>query len=198
LPPTPRAARSLRWLAWPAAALVSLGLVSHASSSAFSSKTTNSGNRLSVGTVDLADDDAGAAVLSLTDLAPGASGAQCIAVTSSGSLASAVKLYAEDVAVTKGLGGYVAWTVTQGTGGSSSSCSGFTPLASGFTVYSGTLAAFTTTATAYARGVGTWFPSGKATETRTFQLGYAVSASAPDSVQGGTASFSLVWEAQNT
>ncbi|SDS60206.1 Camelysin metallo-endopeptidase [Friedmanniella luteola] len=198
MPPTPRAARSLRWLVWPAAALVTLGLVSHSSYSAFSSKVTNGGNKLAAGTVSLADDDAGAAALSLTNLKPGASGSRCIAVTSTGTLASSVKLYAAEVAVTKGLGSYVTWTVTQGTGGSFGSCTGFTALASGSSVYTGTLAAFTTAASSFGTGVGTWAPSGASTETRSYQLAYAVSPNAPDSVQGGTAAFDLVWEAQNT
>ncbi|GAA1436827.1 hypothetical protein GCM10009616_37510 [Microlunatus lacustris] len=198
MPPTSRAGRSIRWLLWPAAALVTFGLVGQASYSAFSSKTSNPGNNLAVGTVTLADDDAGAALLSLTNLKPGSSGSRCIAVTSTGSLASVVKLYTTDATVTRGLSSFVTLTVTQGTGGTFSSCTGFIPAPSGSGVYSGTLATLTSSATAYASGLGSWAPTGKATETRTFQVGYAVSGTTPDSAQGGSVTFDLVWEAQNS
>lgn len=198
MPPTSRAGRSLRWLLWPVAALATLGLVGQASYSAFSSKTTNPGNNLAVGTVNLADDDAGSALLSLTNLKPASSGSRCLAVTSTGSLPSAVKLYTTDATVTRGLSSYVTLTVTQGTGGTFSSCTGFTPTSSGSVVFSGTLASLTSSATSYGSGLGSWAPTGKAAETRTFQVAYTVSGTTPDSAQGGTVAFDLVWEAQNS
>jgi len=197
-PPSHRAVRRSRWLLWPFAALLSLVVVGQASYSAFSAKVVNSGNVLGVGTVVLNDDDSGSALFSLSNLRPGSSGSRCIAVTSSGSLPAAVKLYATDATTTKSLSTYVSWTVTQGTGGSYSSCSGFTALSSGATVYSGTLAGFTGSATSYSNGVGSWSPAGGSTDTRTFQVAYVISSSTPDSAQGGTASFGLTWEAQNS
>jgi predicted ribosomally synthesized peptide with SipW-like signal peptide len=197
-PPTRRAVRRSRWLVWPLAALVTLGVVGQASYAAFSAKVVSTGNSLGAGTVVLTDDDSGSALFSLTNLKPGASGSRCVAVTSTGTLPSAVRLYATDVATTKSLASYVTWTVTQGTGGSYSSCSGFTALTSGSSVYSGTLAGFTGAATTYGSGVGSWGPTGNASETRTFQLAYALSTSTPDTAQGGTASFGLTWEAQNS
>lgn len=198
MPPSPRDARHLRWLLWPLAAAASLAVVGQASYAAFSAKVANTGNSVAVGSVTLADDDSGTALLSLTNLKPGSSGSRCIAVTSTGTLASSVKLYATDVVTTKSLGSYVTLTVTQGTGGSFSSCTGFTPLTTGSAVSSGTLAAFTSTATGYGTGVGTWTPTGNAAETRTYQFAYAVSPTTPDTAQGGTATFGLTWEAQNT
>lgn len=198
MPPTSRAGRLVRWLLWPAAALATLGLVGQASYSAFSARTENPGNNLAVGTVNLADDDAGSALLSLTNLKPGSSGSRCLAVTSSGSLPSVVKLYTTDAAVTRGLSSYVTLTVTQGTGGTFSSCTGFTPTTTGSAVFSGTLATLTSTATTYGSGLGSWAPTGKVAETRTFQVGYAVSGTTPDTAQGGTVTFDLVWEAQNS
>ena len=79
-----------------------------------------------------------------------------------------------------------------------SSCTGFTALSGGASVYSGTVTAFTGAATSFSTGVGSWTPSGSATEARTYQVGYAVSSSTPDSAQGGTASFGLTWEAQSS
>ncbi len=198
MPPSRRAVRRSRWLVWPLAALVTLGVVGQASYSAFSARVNNQGNNFAAGTVVLADDDSGTALFSLSNLKPGSSGSRCIAVTSTGSLPSAVKLYATDAATTKALATYVSWTVTQGTGGTFSSCSGFTALTSGSAVYSGTLAGFTGAATTYATGVGSWAPTGNASDTRTFQLAYAVSSSTPDTAQGGTATFGLTWEAQNS
>jgi len=197
-PPSRRAVRRSRWLFWPLAALLTLAFVGQASYAAFSARVTNVGSNLGAGTVALTDDDSGSALLSLTNLRPGSSGSRCIAVTSSGTLPSAVKLYATDAASTKGLAAYVSWTVTQGTGGSYSSCSGFTALSSGSTVYSGTLSGFTGSATTYASGLGSWSPTGNASDTRTFQVAYALSSSTPDTAQGGTASFGLTWETQNS
>lgn len=196
-PPSRRAVRRSRWLVWPIAALLSLGVVGQASYSAFTAKVSNTGSTLAAGTVVLNDDDSGSALLSLTNLRPGSSGSRCIAVTSSGSLPSSVKLYATDAATTKTLATYVGWTVTQGTGGTYASCSGFTALSSGSSVYSGTLAGFTGSATSYGSGLGSWSPSGSGSDTRTFQFAYTVSTSTPDTAQGGTATFGLTWEAQN-
>lgn len=198
MPPSRRAVRRSRWLVWPAALVVTLGAVGQASYAAFSAKVSNPGNNLAAGTVVLADDDSGSALFALSNLKPGSAGSRCIAVTSTGTLPAAVKLYATDVATTKALASYVSLTVTQGTGGTFSSCSGFNALGSGSAVYSGTLAAFTASATSYASGVGSWAPTGSGSETRSFQFAYSVSNSTPDSAQGGTATFGLTWEAQNT
>jgi predicted ribosomally synthesized peptide with SipW-like signal peptide len=198
MPPSRRAVRRARWLVWPLAALLTLGIVGQASYSAFTARVSSTGNSLGAGSVTLADDDSGSALFSLGNLKPGSSGSRCIAVTSTGTLPAAVKLYATDAASTKSLATYVSWTVTQGTGGAYSSCSGFTALPSGSAVYSGTLASFTGSATTYASGLGSWAPTGSASDTRTFQFAYVLSSSTPDTAQGGTATFGLTWEAQNT
>lgn len=197
-PPTVRAVRSARWLLWPAAAVVTLLVVGQASYATFSAKASNSDNTFAAGSVNLADDDSGSALLSLTDLKPGSTGSRCIAVTSTGTLPSVVKLYATDAATTKSLAGYVTVAVTQGTGATYGSCTGFTPLSSGSAVYSGTIAAFTAAATTFGSGVGNWAPTGRSAETRSFQFAYSVSSATPDSAQGGTAGFGLTWEAQTT
>lgn len=198
MPPSVRAVGRSGWVPWLMAVVLTTGLVAPASYAAFSARVSNSGNSLALGSVNLSDDDAGTALLSLTNLKPGSSGSRCIAVISTGTLASAVRLYATDVATTKGLSSYITLNVTQGTGGTFGSCSGFTPLGSGSAIYSGTLAGFTGAATGYPSGVGSWTPSGNGTETRSFQFAYTVSSAVPDSAQGGTAAFGLTWEAQNT
>src|SRR5688572_22513092 len=61
--------------------------------SAFSAATSNAGNTFSAGTVTLADNDAGVAMLSLSNAKPGNTDTGCITVTYTGSLASTVRLY---------------------------------------------------------------------------------------------------------
>jgi hypothetical protein len=175
---------------------VSTGLVWQASYAAFSAQTINPNNTWAVGSVTLSDDDAGAAMFSATNLKPGATGAHCIVVTSNGTLPAAVKLYGTGLSTTNGLSSYINLTVTQGTGGSFGSCTGYTQAATNPSVYSGTLAGFT--ANSYATGLGIWTPTGAASEARTFQFTYTVSATPPDTTQGGTASVNFVWESQNT
>lgn len=196
--PTLRTRRLISWAAVPAALLLSGGLVATASYSAFSATTSNPTNNWTSGSVTLTDDDNDTAMFNATNLKPGSTGTKCIAVTSTGSLASAVKLYATTPATTKSLSTYLNLTVTQGTGGGFASCTGFTPLATGSSVYAGTLAAFGTSATSYATGLGTWAPTGTASETRVYQFTYTLDAAAPNSSQGGTASVGFTWEAQNT
>ncbi|HWC21310.1 MAG TPA: hypothetical protein VG502_03330 [Flexivirga sp.] len=176
----------------------SAAVVWHASYSAFSAQTTNPSSNWTAGTVGLSDDDSNTALFSATGLKPGSTGTKCIAVTSTGSLASAVKLYGTNSSTTNALAGSINLSITQGTGGGFGSCTGFTALATGAGVYSGTLDAFGKSATSYATGLGTWAPTGSGSETRVYQITYTLDAAAPNTVQGGTASIGLTWEAQNS
>jgi Tfp pilus assembly protein PilW len=186
---TPRTARLAGWIAIPVALLTSGLVISQASYSAFSSVASNPASNWTAGSVAIADDDAGSALFT---------GTKCITVTSSGSLASLVKLYGVGSTTTNGLSSFITLTVTQGTGGNFGSCTGFTPLATGSAVFSGTLAAFGTTATNYATGLGTWAPTGASPETRVYRLTYTVDAAAPNTSQNGTAAIAFTWEAQNS
>ncbi len=195
--PTARQTRAMRWAALPVALIVSGLVIGQASYAAFTSTTSNATNNWSVGTVALTDDDATTAMFTATNLAPGATGTKCIVVTSTGSLASTVKLYGTAPTTTNALSTHINLSVVQGTGGTFGSCTGFAPLAVGSSVYSGTLAGFGSAATSFATGLGTWTPTGTASESRTFQFTYTVSAAAPNTTQGGTASTGFTWEAQN-
>lgn len=195
---TPRAARLAAWIAIPAALVASGVVVSTASYAAFSSTTVNPTNNWTAGSVALSDDDNNTALFTANNLKPGSTGANCIAVTSTGSLPSAVKLYGTNVSTTKDLAANVNLTVEQGTGGGFGSCSGFTPAATGSSLYSGTVAGFGAASTNYATGVGTWAPTGTASETRVYRVTYTVSSTAPNTVQGGTAALGFTWEAQNS
>jgi hypothetical protein len=194
-----RAEKLANWLALPLAILLSGATIGTASFAAFSATTTTPTNNWSAGTVALSDDDAATALFTATNLEPGSTDTRCIAVTSTGSLESAVRLYGTGATTTNALSSHITVTITQGTGGSfSGGCGGFTPLASGSAVYTGSLADFGTTATSYATGLGTWAPTGSAPETRVFRFVYTLDAGAPNTTQGGTAALGFTWEAQNT
>lgn len=185
--------------------VVSGALVTGSSYSVFSATTNNAPNSWSAGSVVLSDDDSGVALFSITALKPGATGTKCILVTSTGTLPSTVKLYTSQssptYATTNALAGSINLTITQGTGGTTSSCSGFTPLGSNATVYSGTLAGFASSASGFATGLpaaGTWAPTGSGSETRSYQFVYTLDAAAPNTTQNGTATIGFTWEAQNS
>jgi hypothetical protein len=181
-----------------AGVLASAGVVWEASYSAFSATATNPTSNWSSGTVALSDDDTNTALFTAANLKPGATGTKCIAVTSTGSLASTVKLYGTSSATTNALSSYVNLTITQGTGGTFGSCTGYTPLATGSSVFAGTLAGFAGTSTGFASGLGSWAPTGTGSETRVFQLTYTIDSAVPNSAQGGTAALGFTWEAQNS
>ena len=196
--PSRRFAKIATLLAVPAAIAVSGLVVSQASYSAYSATTVNPTNNWATGTVALTDDDTNTAAFTATNLKPGSTGTKCLAVTSTGSLASTVKLYATSPATTKNLAANINFKVVQGTGGSFGDCTGFTPLASGADLYSGTVAGFASAHTGFTNGLGTWAPTGKADETRTYQVTYSIRTEAPDTTQGGTAALGLTFEAQNS
>ncbi|GGL05182.1 hypothetical protein JOE58_003195 [Curtobacterium luteum] len=195
---TPRAARLAAWIAVPAALVASGVVVSTASYSAFSATTVNPTSNWTAGTVALSDDDANTALFTVTGLKPGSTGTNCIAVTSTGSLPSTVKLYGTNAATTNALATNINLTVEQGTGGGFGSCTGFTAAATSGTLYTGTVGGFGSTSTNFASGIGTWAPTGTASETRVYRFTYTVPTSAPNSIQGGTAALGFTWEAQNS
>ncbi|MDF2045968.1 hypothetical protein [Microbacterium sp. Kw_RZR3] len=173
-------------------------LVSTASYSAFSATTSNPSNNWSAGSVGLTNSSPNSAAFDATNLKPGSTGTTCVAVTSTGTLPAAVKLYATNASQSQGIGDWLNLTVTQGTGGGNGSCNGFSPISSGASVYDNTLSSFVNGATDYGSGVGNWAPAGGSSpETRTFQITYAVSTNAPSSIMGATANVNFTWEAQN-
>lgn len=195
---TPRAARLAAWIAVPAALVASGVVVSTASYSAFSATTTNPTSNWTAGTVALSDDDSNTALFTVTGLKPTSSGTKCIAVTSTGSLPSTVKLYGTNPSTTNGLATNINLTIEEGTGGGFGSCTGFTPAATNGTIYSGTVGGFGTASTNFATGVGNFAPTGAASETRVYRFTYTVPLNVPNTVQGGTAALGFTWEAQNS
>lgn len=118
--------------------------------SAFSSQTTNAANSFAAGTVNLTDNDSGAAMYSVANRKPGQSVTQCIKLTYDGTLASDVKLYT--LSTINAVGAYIDLTVEKGTatGATFPGCGTFT---SESTVYTGTLGGFATAKNSYANGV---------------------------------------------
>ena len=168
---------------------------------AFSASTSSAGNSFSAGTVAIADNDAGSALLSLPAAAPGQSTTSCITVTYSGSLDAGVRLY---TTLSGGLAPYLNLVVTRGTDPSPvfSSCSGFNADGTNYigqgagVIYSGTLAAFPAT---YAAGLVD--PLTGAPETWTagekHSYRFAVTLAANDAAQGLSQTAAFTWEARN-
>ncbi len=168
---------------------------------AFSATTTNAGNTITAGSVTIGDNDAGAAMYSLTNAKPGESVSKCIKVTYTGSLDADVRIYT--TSTIGSLGQYVDLTITPGTQASPSfpSCTGFTA-DSGGPLYTGTLASFGTTKGSYANGVSD-YPGTSATKWVTndavvYQVTATLQSSAPEAAQGlTTGAHTFTWEARN-
>lgn len=179
----------------PLAVVASGAMIWQSSYSAFSATAASPTNNWSAGTVALVDDDNNTAMFTATNLKPGATAVKCIAVTSTGSLAATVKLYGTSYATTNGLADNINLKVEQGTGATTASCAGFTGAS---TLFDSTLSSFGTTKTSFATGLGTWAPTGAASETKAFRVTYVLNANTPDSAQGGTAAVGFTWESQNS
>jgi hypothetical protein len=160
---------------------------------AFTATTANAANSWSAGTVALTDDDAGTAMFTVTGLTPGDTNTRCITVSYSGSADAAVRLYGSITGGT-GLGTYLNLTVERGAGGSFANCTGFVSAES---VYSGTLAGFTSTHTGFANGAGSWAPIGGApVDTMTYR--FTTTLQDNNAAQGLNATAAFTWEAQST
>jgi hypothetical protein len=187
-----------KWAVVPVALMASGLLVWQSSYSAFSATAVNPTNNWTAGTVALTDDDTNTALFTASTLKPGDTGTKCIVVTSSGNLASTVKLYQTGYTTSAGLGTYLNMVIDEGTGGTFSSsgptsCTGFSFVSNDYT---GTLAGFAGK-TSFATGVSSWAPAA-GTVTKTFRFTYTLDAAAPNSAQGGTAATGFTWEAQNS
>jgi hypothetical protein len=169
--------------------------------SSFSRTTANPSNSFSAGTVAIGDNDAGAALLSLSSASPGTGSTGCIRVTYTGSLASSVHLYGS---VSGSLAQYLNVVITRGTQSAPSfpSCSGFSADSTNYigagpgVVYSGTLASFASSHHDFASGVadpGTWTQS----VAHTYQVQLTLPSGAAAAAQGLSSSATFTWEAQN-
>ena len=116
--------------------------------SAFSSTTTSAGNRFTAGTVAVGSNASGSWMYQVSGAKPTDSVTKCTKVTYTGSLDSAVRLYASPVGA---VGNYIDLTITSGTGSPTfPDCNTF--VADGTPVFSGTLKQFADTYNSYATG----------------------------------------------
>lgn len=163
------------------------------SRAAFTDVTDNTGSSFSAGSVELVDDDAGAALFTVTDMTPGQSAAACITVTYAGTLDAPgeVRLYSGGYTGSVPLADALRLTVEEGTGGQFGACDGF----AGTTIVDGTtLDGFATTSSSHATGAGDWTPSDTAQQ-RTYRVTVELDADASNTLQGEQVTdATFVWE----
>jgi hypothetical protein len=184
---SPRLIRTMIVAGLIAGILASGMLVWGSSHALFSGTTTTPANSWAAGTVSIGDDDAAAAMFTVTGILPGDSGSKCITVTYTGNVNADVRLYATLTGT--GLGTYLDTVIDQGTGASFASCTSFVTEVS----TTGTMATFAAARTNFATGFGTWAPTANG-QTRTYRVAWAMQ---PDN--GGinkTADLTLTWEAR--
>jgi hypothetical protein len=164
--------------------------------SAFTGTTSNTGNSFASGTVTLADNDGGTALLSLANAKPADAATGCIKVTYTGSLAAGVRMYGT---VTGSLAQYLTLTVTRGTNTSAfSSCAAFVADATDYigsgagVVYSGNLSAFPASwAAGYVDPTAAW------AQNDAHSYKFVVTVQDNNAAQGLTSTASFTWEARN-
>ncbi len=167
--------------------------------SAFSATTVNPGDSFAAGTVVISDNDANAAMYTITDAKPNDVVTRCIRVTYTGSLPSLVRLYT--TTPINAFGQYVTLSIDKGTMPGATAfpnCTGFTPDAAP-NVFSGTLSSFAAAKTNFANGVAA--NPGVATQWVTNDsLVYRFTLTMQDNqlaVGGSSGIHSFTWEAQN-
>jgi hypothetical protein len=176
-------------------------LVWQGTAAVFTATTSSGTNSWATGTITLTDDNTlDSAMFTATKLIPGATAVEkCVKVTYSGSYATSVKLYTEDLSDPGLIGGFLNLTVQQGTvasGGSFADCTGFvadSPPAQ----FTGTLTAFNTAYdidTHVGAGWGSWSPTGAAEDSRVYRITYAVDSGL--NVPNATATVKFTWEAR--
>lgn len=197
---TPSSATTLRLMAAavPIGVLLSGLLVWQSSHAAFTAQTTNPTNTWSTGTVTLTDNDSDVALFasaSNTNLKPGTTyGPRCIHVTYGGALDADVKLYVQSADVTGQLPPYLNLTVDIETiSGTPTFGTCSTPIGT-TQLYSGTLAALTTTHGGWSTGAGSW--AATTGQVRQYRFSYTITDH--NDAQNKTANAVLTWEAQST
>lgn len=158
------------------------------SEAAFTASVNNSANTFTTGTVVLTDDDSGAAMFVATNMTPGTPVVECITVTYSGTqLPAPVRLYGT---TTGTLDTYLDTTIEIGTGGSFGNCTGFSPTS---TLFTNTLANFSTTHTDWASGLATFTASANPTA-RTFRI--SIDVQDTPAAQGDSSTAVFTFETQ--
>lgn len=175
----------------PLGILLSSVLILGSSYSAFSAKTTNPGNQWKSATVGLNspvyaplfDYNNNPAGKSSPDMSmwPNAVYTNTIQINYTGSARATVKMFAYLGGDSSSIAQYLKLNIKEGA----------------TQIYNGTLAAFTTSSTNYSNAVGTWTPTGNASQTYTVTVtldGATPQSVAAASVNGTT----FTWEAHNS
>lgn len=173
------------------------GMVWQASYAAFTADTSNAANSWQTGTVVLTDNDNRAALFNVTGLKPSTTTtSRCIEVAYSGSLSSDVRLYSPSPGGDTSLAQTLTLRVERGSRSTSlpfGDCSGVawqTP------VYQGTLAGFQASHGTYANGFGSRTMTAGTRDV--FRFTYGLPTSAPNTLQGRSATATFTWEARPT
>jgi hypothetical protein len=180
------------------AAVAAVAMTAGVAYAAFTAVVSNAGNSISSATVEIGDNDGGAAMLSLANAMPGASDTSCIRVTYTGSLNATVRLYGT---VTGTAAAHLILTVTRGTDSSPAfdSCSNFTADATNHigagagVIWSGLLSTFPST---WAGGVVDPAASWSTSEAHSYK--FVVSPVDRAAAEGLSSTFAPSWEARNT
>ncbi|MHC5794661.1 hypothetical protein ACVXZ4_00735 [Lacisediminihabitans sp. FW035] len=198
--PSARARRIAIFTAGPAAIVVAGLLIWQISVAAFTAQTQNVGNSWSTGSVNLTDDDLGAATFQLTNVKPGDTGTNCIKVTSTSSVPGVVKTYIARLGA-QGLENNILITVEIGSGGSFGSCTGF--VADAVAAPAISIATAAAQSTDYATGILPWTTTGVTSgESKTYRVTWkfdvtSMTQSQIDALQGKSVSDDVVWELQS-
>jgi hypothetical protein len=201
-----RSTRRLIRAAAPVAGLLAAGLlVWQGSTAAFTATTNNTADSWSTGKLKLQNNGGGTAyadttanLFAETAIKPGVSGAKCITVESTGSLAGALKLYRGAITGTNSANLASALTFTvdaaaiASTTNIAANCTGWSGGTSG-AAYNGTLSGF---ATAYSSATVSTALSG-GTERVAYRIGWSLPSSVTDNtLQSSSAVAELDWEVQ--
>jgi hypothetical protein len=167
--------------------------------SAFSATTVNPGDSFAAGTVVISDNDANAAMYTITGAKPNDVVTRCIRVIYTGSLPALVRLYT--TTPINAFGQYVTLSIDKGTMPVATvfpNCAGFTPDAVP-NIFSGTLSSFGAARTNFASGVAA-NPGAAAQWVTNDTVVYRFTLTMQDNnlaVGGSSGTHSFTWEAQN-
>ena len=176
------------------------GLAGGGTFSNFRSDSAADGSTYAAGTVAVSDNDAGAALYTLSGLEPGTLTERCIKVTYSGTLDGEVRMYTDSSL--GALAPYLDLTITPGTQSGTpafGSCTNFTPDAGG-ALFEGTLASFGAAHSSWASGLADAGPAGAASWSAGQSVVYRVGVAVRDddaAANKSTGAHRFVFEARN-
>lgn len=175
-----------------AVTLVALGVatagIMAGSFAAWTAQTANPGNQVAAGTLTMSNDKAATSVFTATDVKPGDTGSNTVTVQNTGSLPMSVRL-TQDQLTTSGIEASLRLSIHDAT----RNWCVYPSNAAGACATRGAwdaTASLTALPVAATSGAAQW-PAGQA---HTFTLSWELVATSPNSDQGKTGSFRLVWD----